>query len=446
MKKRNIDFWPNLILIWVVLCVLLADRLTIDVSSGGRGIVPILILLTPLLAALVGFLSRGMALGFLKHLMFRMFWGPFLLLTFLLPLLGVLFTTYPTRTLFASMQAIVVLSFVSLGYWLGRTASNPEILWNRYLPIAIIVQFIYALGQHLSRTGSISSSFWNPFYEWDLSSQLAYGSEVVLGRSTGFYVSANTLGFWGVIAVCASLYLITSRLRYVSLVAALLTILISQSRGALVAVSVVLIAALIWQFVFVRRFRMQDLILSAFTIVIVTGAGWLLIQQGFAEQSVVDRFAGGLSVVTQGSTADQNLVGRFKFWSEALRLHSEYLLGTFGPPEYKLGTAIDNDWVRLLVQGGIIYVLTFILMLGAGISLLWREGEGRFIGALSGAIALAGLTQTPLGYTPILLYWFILGVVFSYGSYGRQCRELRTFRSRKGSLLFVRLPRVRVVR
>jgi len=122
----------------------------------------------------------------------------------------------------------------------------------------------------------------------------------------------------------------------------------------------------------------------------------------------VTRFGALLDVVTQGPRADVNLAGRLDYWSAVMDLNVLYPWGTWGPPEMILGTAVDSSWFRAFSQGSVPYVASLALLLAAPYAL--RDSRfGRGLVLVAVVVAVAGLTQTPVDYPVIYLFWVLLG-------------------------------------
>jgi hypothetical protein len=65
--------------------------------------------------------------------------------------------------------------------------------------------------------------------------------------------------------------------------------------------------------------------------------------------------------------------------------------------------------VRILLQGGPVFLAATILALGAGIRLVKFGTVGRMIATFSTAIAVNALTANPLSYPVIGVYWMVVG-------------------------------------
>ena len=148
-------------------------------------------------------------------------------------------------------------------------------------------------------------------------------------------------------------------------------------------------------------------------LVAAAAAVLALLAVGFVGADIpgVARFMDGLVSLAPGSTADAALSQRFDFWAGASALSAIYPLGTFGPPEMLLGTAIDNDWIRLFLQASIAgFASVGIMLIGGAI---WADRSrlcGRALTASSVVVAVCALTHTPLTYPPIALYWLVVGL------------------------------------
>jgi hypothetical protein len=124
-----------------------------------------------------------------------------------------------------------------------------------------------------------------------------------------------------------------------------------------------------------------------------------------------------IGVVTGGVAMDQNAQGRVDAWSRSLEFYQHHRLGTLGEPQFLFGGFIDNDFVRVLLQGGPVFLIATLLALGTGIRLIKFGTLGRMIGTWSAAIAVNAMTASPLSYPALGLYW--MGVGFYLGQQKR---------------------------
>ncbi|MFI5260014.1 MAG: hypothetical protein ACHQ01_10470, partial [Candidatus Limnocylindrales bacterium] len=208
-------------------------------------------------------------------------------------------------------------------------------------------------------------------------------------------------------AVILAWTMLTPRLRGIGITLAAVTLLLSQSRGALVALLVALAVGGAWAVVIGRGGRSNALrTVVTFSLAGLVGAAVVLAIG--PSQELLSRFGSLLNVVTKGPTADPNLAGRLDYWSAVLNLNLTYPLGTLGPPETILGTAVDSSWFRAFAQGSVPYVAALASLLVAPLAVRnSRFGRGLVLVAV--IVAVAGLTQTPLDYPVIYLFWVLLG-------------------------------------
>ena len=385
-------------------CAALADRLVVGVSTGGRGALGLVSVAVPLVAGttIARYGSRR-SLGFLAHPAFV--WGiaPFLVLTAVLPILGVMFYGFPERTLLAITEATSALSFLVIG---AALSSSDDHAWSRWLLLAIALQLLYATGQAIYLARAPGWELFTTFHQWDLSLQALYG-ELVQARSTGLFFNPNELGLWAGAAVILSWTMLLPRLRGIGVRLAVVTLILSQSRGALVALLAALAVSGVWAVVRGRTGASTSLrtglslgLAGLVAVLVVLGIG--------PSRDLLGRFGALLDVLTQGPRADANLAGRLDYWSAVLDLNVVYPLGTLGPPEMLLGTAVDSSWFRAFAQGSVPYAATLALLLIAPLAVRnTRFGRGLVLIAV--LVAVAGLTQTPLEYPVIYLFWLLLG-------------------------------------
>jgi hypothetical protein len=394
----------TLLIPFVLACAVIADRAQLSVSTGGRGALPLLAFVAPLVAILTALrYGRARSLGFLSHPIFLLGVLPYLALTLILPMLGIIFYGYPERTLLNVTGATTALSFLVVGAALSTGNAGA---WTRWLVAAIVIQFAYALGQAIYQAHGPGWELFAPFHAWDLSLQGLNGV-LVQARSSGLYFNPNELGLWAGIALVLGWAILPGRWRYVAVTIALLTLLLSQSRGITVALAAALSAGAV---ITVVEGRIS---LTRAMRTLAIGGGVLLVAAAVAlvigiPDAAIQRFASLLAVFTQGPQADANLAGRLDYWSAVTTLNATYPWGTLGPPELLLGTAIDSSWFQTFAQGSVPYAAALGLLLLSAFAI----GEYRYRDALrvmAVLIAVAGITQTPFSYPSIFLFWVFVG-------------------------------------
>ncbi len=394
----------TLLIPFVLSCAILGDRAQIEVATGGRGVLPLLLIAAPVAAMMtIARYGSRRSLGFLANPIFMLGVVPYLALTALLPILGVMFHDYPERTLLTSAETVTAVSFLVLGAALSSTEGRS---WSPWLLIAITFQLVYAAGQALYLSGGPGWELFGPFREWDLSLQSLVG-QVVLGRSSGLYLNPNVLGLWAGVAVILGWAMLTPRSRFVGLSLAILTLLLSQSRGAAVALVAALFAGAALSVArghFGSSTTLKAIFSFALAGLVALGAALSIESAG----ALSDRFGALYQILTEGLQADANLADRLDYWFAVSVLNSMYPWGTWGSPELLLGTAVDSSWFRTFAQGSVFYVAALALLTGA--SMFVHQFRYRHaLRLITVLVAVAGLTQTPFSYPVIAVFWVFLG-------------------------------------
>ena len=402
--------WPGFIVFSLLVAAVFSQRVyqLVDIGERHPAVVELLPPLLTLLAAVVAVRGRGRNLAVLGTRGFVLLWGPYFVLTLILPILGVVVGDYPLRGLASVRTPVVALSAIILGAEVRRSSRRGLATWSGQLLIAAVVVAGYALLQQLIVAHLVPRGPWDQLQAWDLASQEAYGSGLVLGRNSAFYTNPSILGAWAGIAMMIAVIALQGWRRYVVLAAALVSLLLSQSRGATLG----LLAALAFMLVLaLSRHRAPHLraLLPYLGAVAAVIALWAVLAA--ARAPVVElpgRLVSGFGYVLGGP--DPNASGRVEFWRAGLDLLRAHPFGTLGPPEVVMGTAVDSEWIRALLQGGPILLAALGIALLGGAVLSGNPGpERKTVRGLSVFIAVAGLTQIPLEYPPALLFWAMVG-------------------------------------
>lgn len=395
---------PTLVIPFVLACAVIADRTQIAVSTGGRGALSLLVLAPPLGAMVaVAAYGRDRSLRFFGHPIFILGVLPYIAMSAILPLLGVIVFGFPERTLIAVTDATTAISFLVIGATLSTRDGRS---WTPWLFGAILIQFAYALGQAIYQARGPGWELFAPFHDWDVLLQGQSGI-VVLGRSSGFYVNPNVLGMWAGVAAILAWTMLPARLRFAATSMAIVTLLLSQSRGATVALACAVIAGVLVSLAQGRMSVSSGSKAAATFGVVALLAGATVVLIGIPG-SAVERSGSLLAVLAQGPQADPNLAGRLDYWSAVTALNSIYPWGTWGPPGLLLGTAVDSSWFQAFAQGSVPYAGALGLSLVAALRVgLFRSHHA--LSMIAVFVAVAALTQTPFGYAPIVLFWVLLG-------------------------------------
>jgi len=438
---RGADRWLTVIVVFVVACAVIADRAVVGVSTGGRGALSLLIFVAPAMAlGAIAHYGTARTLSFLRSRVFLIGVAPYLALTLVLPFLGVMFNRYPERTLISITEATTALSFLVLG---AAASTAPLRQWRPWLVLAIVVQLVYAAGQLAYLGRAPGWEVFGPFHAWDLSLQGLYGT-FVQARATGLYFNPNELGLWAGAAAILAWVIVTPRWRLGVVLLAVGTLVLSQSRGATVAL-VAAAAVGAAMAILGGRASASGAARTAISLGLATAVAVIVVVALQPSQGLIDRFSALAAVWTQGPRADANLAGRLDYWSSVIALNAVYPWGTLGPPEMLLGTAVDSSWFRVFAQGSVVYVGTMILLLISPFAIrATKFGEALIM--MTVLIAVAGLTQTPLNYPVVFLCWALLGaalqssVIESGRDPGTVGRNSVAFTSPRGLRPIVRPP------
>jgi len=404
--------WSALVSILLVAGAVLAQRLYLQVDTGNdepaaQTILPILI---ALVAATTVVISRGRYLKMLLGREFLLIWGLYFGLSVILPILGVAIGHYGFRSLYSLITPALAVSALILGATLQAIGWRGLSSLARPILIAAVAQAAYAVIQQLLVAHVLPGGPWDLLLQWDAATQGAFGRGLVFGRSSGFYVNPNILGVWAGLAMLAGLAIVEGRSRYVLVGAALTTLLLSQSRGSAIALAAGLAVLLILAR---RRGTVPSLrTLAPYGLVaLVVILGWaFLASLGTPAGSLVGRLGQGIGVLGGGS--DPSVTGRLEFWGSSLHLLLAHPFGTLGPPETLLGSAVDSEWIRAALQGGPVYVMGLgLALIGGAAAYVYDSPERRAVRACCVFLAVAGLSQLPLEYPPVYLFWALLGGV-----------------------------------
>ena len=315
---------------FTILCAILDDRLVVAAGGAAGGELSLVPLMAVVVAAIAVARRGSRTLWFCAAPIFLIGVLPYVALTIVLPIAGVVLTGFPDRTMLTMLSGISAFSFMVIG---AALSTEPDRSWTRWLLFGITLQLAYAIGQAASLGGGLAAEVFAPFHAWDLS--LVDIETFVQARSTGLYLNPNELGFWAALATVLSLTVLRGRARYAGVILALATLILAESRGSIVALAAaaVLGLGLAW-----RRGGLGWPAVRA----ILLGAGLLLVLVVvvFAlrpSETGATRLLALLDVVTQGPEADPNLRGRIDFWRSVLDYLDTQPFGSLGSPELAIG-------------------------------------------------------------------------------------------------------------
>jgi len=354
-----------------ILYIALGERLYLPVNTGGRGLLPLLPLLLPTVVFLVLLLPGfGRALTALANRELILYWGPFLALTFFLTLGAIILAGYPPRTAFDVIRLVIVpISLLLIGLTVGRTREGRRIL-IAWVKAFFIAQAVYAIVIQFARAGILNLPFLDPILAWDLATQAAYADYYQLvGRAIGTYINPNMLGFLTVLALWFFWFFSTGRSRILSMSLMLLLLLATISRGAMLAMAgsagVILAREMTIAYRDVRLRR--EVVLVPLALVGIAALGLVAVYQVPQGRYALERFGEFFLVLSRGAGESSSLLNRIDALQHAFATMPEYPLGTLGSPELTLESFVDNEFVRVALQGGVLYLFSYALALWGGL-------------------------------------------------------------------------------
>lgn len=388
-----------------LLYVVLGDRVSRQV--GGSDL-PLLAVAVVVAAWLVGLQLHPSPSRVLLTAAARSGFLPYLLLQALLPPLALLFLSAPLSALGAVLPVGLALAGLILGSLaVDGPALRRVLVWTA-VPLATLVHATWAIVQAARIGGLLPSTVADASLLVDLGHVGGFTAVQVFNRSTGLLTNPNALGLWGASSFLFALQFLSGRRRTLTCSAAVLCLVTSGSRGALIAFACGLLAFGAHTGVLQRRTTAtrhnrravaRMLCIAVLCLVPVTLA---VTVQG-------DRFAEPFTGASAITSAETDLGARVVFWKGAWQHLGQRPVGTILTPEYVLETSIDSDIFRTLAQGGAVFFGTLLLGYGTAAVQAATFPAPALLG-LTTTIVVAGMTMNALLYLPSLLLWMALGM------------------------------------
>jgi O-antigen ligase len=402
----------NLVLLAIALSVVLNERLYVRFATAGSGLVRVMDLAIPVIAALVVILSRHSIMPRFRNNRNLRYSLPYLLLGLMLPVLGVFGGGYPWRTLLTAIVSIRALALIVLGIWLAGQPPRARVLAARWMVVCILFEAFIAACQFITLKNLVNAPLLQWLYQWDIQTMTDYkAAYLVTGRSSGTFLGANSLGVWGVIAAWFAVTFLSGPLRLACTAASLLTLVLSQSRGSIAAFLASLLLAALFLPWMKRRDRLG--LATAALVTIVLGAvalasGGALQNEALQTEDMQRRFISGFDVLFEGASADANAASRVEAWGDSISFFREHPLGTWGEPQV-LVDLIDNQYVSTMLQGSLPFAAALLLALYGGLQKTKNPVMRSFLALITVSIAVNGISATPFQYPAIGIYWLALG-------------------------------------
>jgi hypothetical protein len=402
-----------------VLYTLFQERLVFRMNTGGAGIVSIMTVVVPIVVFLLLVLPDAeRAVGYFRERSFWMSSGPFLMMGFLIYPIGVIVYGRPIRILWGMIaDPLVMLSFVSLGFWAASRGKSGLDRISAVLRFMIVFESVYAIAVLLQKQGLLSLPLLDQLALWDRTSQIEYKSAYLLdARAIGTYINPNSLGITLGLFWCWAINSMrrTKRVLVCSLI--LTALYFCDSRGSwfgvIATIPFILVKAAEKSAGFSHRSSVVIRVLKVLGSVALVASLFaiLLTQEGL----VSERMLSGFNVFVNGVQADQNFADRMSVWQKAPTVLAEYPFGVLGPPEMVLNSYVDSEYVELILQGGIVLLFTYFLLLAWGIASGRRHNDNaRIVGLSSVFIVVNSVSALPLASPGFALYWYELGVLYN---------------------------------
>lgn len=288
----------------------------------------------------------------------------FFTLSIMLPLIGVfIYENYVHVLITPFFSVVIPLMILYFGF---QTADYRNVL-HIILIITVVINFIFSIIQFfgLYYPGYIDSLY--QFLEI-LSKNKAQLNELydIRGRTTGGVLNPNDLGF---LSACLLGYFHSYRrtmtLMNYSLIMFMLVFmfLTSNSRGAFISImlGVGYFTLMAWVAGGLSKKSVVNLLLS---IPVLSLCIAFYSDLNLSNLDVFFERLSRLSLLISGDfRGDENLNARIDVWDSALSYICNNIFGTLVPPMLIFNESPDNQYIYIGLQGGIFYLMIYILML-----------------------------------------------------------------------------------
>lgn len=334
--------------------------------------------------------------------------APFMILFFVLPVVGVSAGHWPVSYLIPSFRLLEWAGFGFASFLLcecfGREKVSQWII--RTLTIAAILNSVYGLIQ-LGYSFGLLGSQWISLDTWyGLNNSVTW---FFYPRATGLLVNPNSYGMVGSVFFIVSYSLLHVSTPPVSRwtgsmlgICGIFIIVTSASRSALVGAG---IAFLLQSVLGIARAGKHSLRALAVLILMTTATVVLVAEPELLPNAVTDRYITFVKILNSGVTADDNAVARTDMWREVWSIYTQqYPLGTGVAPTYVTGIPIDSYYFTTLLQGTLFFTFTFVLFIFSIFYLGVKNHsdippqrfQGGVLVGLAAFVAAGSLTLSPL--------------------------------------------------
>lgn len=435
--KQPVYAFSTLLFVWITVY----SRTTIPFfqieGPGNRGGIALgdLLWLAFTVVMLLNILLRkgGLFPKKLRVSMYVLLMLPYIVLTFLLPFLGVTFKGWPLSYGLPGIRALQWASFSIFSYWLARQY-NIKTLINSMIGSVVLATVFHMIYSGLQILTSMKIFPLSYLFLDQLFSRRFTETWFFYPRSTGLLVNPNSYGLFGalVFVIYTSIIIsgikLSARYKIILMTGAIWSILISGSRSAVVGVGMAL-SILYFSLIGNAGLKRGTILLLGrglrFGLVLLFVLTPLVALAFIGLPDVLrERLLRLTGIFSQGLESDPNAIGRTEMWSEVIEEYwLNYPFGTWVPPSYALWSAVDSYYVVTLTQGTPIFLFAFLIFLFGvmllGFNLLNRLFvESKWVGltllGYGGVIAGASFTLSPLLQPQIIsLFWSHLGLALA---------------------------------
>lgn len=351
---------------------------------------------------------------------------PFNVAAVLLPILGIMTGNWPLSYAVPALRHLQWMSFGLAAYLLALEYGTERFLHGvlKIIISAGFIHFIYGLVQLRFSLGLLNRSW---VYLDDLFVQQHQSSWFNYPRLTGLLTNPNSYGLFCAVLFTTSVVVFTykpiSNWRlyfWPAFTAASFGLIFSGSRSALLGLGTAIIFIGL-NYLFNKRIPLRLLELSS---VFLLGGAVFPIFAPLIPVTLQGRFERFLAVFSTGVGADINALSRVEEWKRLWKLYlTEYPFGTWVPPSYAVGSAVDSFYIQTTMQGTPIYMLLWILFMSMVIFLGWKAYQEGDLILSNCSLLLIGWTGILLGGsvtvtvmldpTLITIFWTMVGVVWA---------------------------------
>jgi hypothetical protein len=358
----------------------------------------------------------------------RTLWGmvPFVALSALLPLVGVLGGGWPASYAVVGFRQFQWVSLVPMVFVLCRDYGVEKTVRAVVVTLVLsgVVHAAYGLAQFGHGCGLLSSVWVLPdrWYSAMSGKYLFF-----YARTTGLLTNPNSWGVYAAVLLGVVLAfrpqgftLVSFRMHTAVIIVVLLGLSMSGSRSALLGCFALLLSLLIMSSA-APRLAIGGA--PAYLLVGLLVVAMLPLLRDVLPVDIVQRFGRLAGIFSEGSHTDATAAARVHEWKRLWASYvTQYPLGTLVPSGYALKSAVDSFYVATAIQGTPLFTVTWLIFLLSaaqagfqvylGSALYAARGVGLLLVFTSAVFAGAGLGMTPMLEPQLVsVFWVLVGVV-----------------------------------